>query len=297
MVLSIVIPTYNGKHLLEKNLPFLFDALGNIKKESQVIIVDNGSTDGTEALVKKLTGSRVNGLKEVHIKYIIFQTNKGFTGAVNEGVKNALGTYILILNNDCRLKKDTISKMVDFLEKHKEYVSTQPIVYKLKIETEEIVENIGYVIDLYRGRVEVIKDEKSIKDKVRVLSIKKNIFSQRFLYGLSATCLLIRRDIFLKLGMFDESFHSYLEDIDLFIRLAKHNYQYYPTLLAKCLHDHMATSAAMGNYKEKQDMKNWIRIILKNYPFMFILRHFPALCVERLRNISGLIKKTTKMIQ
>ncbi len=319
MDISVVIPTLNGKHLLEKNLPFLFDALEYAQKNCEIIIVDNNSHDNTDVYIEKLKNTKlhlrgdriterpprrciINGLKKGTLQYVRFQKNRGFTGAVNEGVRKAAGKYILMLNNDCRLEKDTVKKMVDALEKHTEWVATQPVINKLRIkEQEKEIENIGYEVDLYRGKARPIQKTKSIKYKAclpagRVLSIKKDIFRKRYLYGLSAACLLIRRDVFMKIGMFDEAFHSYLEDVDLFIRLAKNGYQYYPTLSAECLHDHMATSSRMGNYKEKQDVKNWARIIAKNYPASFTIWHFFPLFVERLRNISGLVKKSVRMI-
>lgn len=306
MILSVIIPTFNGRHLLEKNLPFLFDALKNVKGEHEIIIVDNNSHDKTNLFIKELTdikshlrGDRITERPPRRcISYILLGKNRGFTGAVNEGVRNASGTYILILNNDCRLEEDTVKKMVDALEEHKEWVATQPIVYKFRIQNSEFrikhaeIENIGYEVDLWKGKAEAVYKLKMQNSKFK---IGKNIFQHRHLYGLSGTCLLMRRDIFLRIGMLDETFHSYLEDVDLFIRLAKQGYQYYPTFSATCLHDHMATSSTMGNYKEKQDVKNWVRIILKNYPLAFILRHLPALCMERLRNISGLVKKTGRM--
>jgi GT2 family glycosyltransferase len=94
--------------------------------------------------------------------------------------------------------------------------------------------------------------------------------------------------------MFDESFHSYLEDVDLFIRLNKNGYHYSPLLSASCVHFHMSTSKKMGFYKEYHDFANWIRIIFKNYSISFIIKHFPWLLVERLKNLSGILKKMVK---
>lgn len=274
MYLTIIIPTINGKKLLEKSLPVLVNALQDIHKH-EIVAVDNNSRDGTENFLK------TNYPK---IEFIKLKKNKGFTGAVNAGAKRTKGEYLLILNNDCLVERDTITKMINFLDKKKQVVATQPIIYKYG--TGEI-ENIGYMVDLYIGKAKVVTDPNF---QFSIHNFRWN----RYLYGLSATCLLIRQDIFVKIGMFDESFHSYLEDVDLFFRLSKKGYHYRPTLSAKCLHLHMATSKRMGLYKQKQDFKNWIRIIVKHYTLPFILRHFPSLGIERLRNLNGIIKKLVK---
>lgn len=118
----------------------------------------------------------------------------------------------------------------------------------------------------------------------------------RSIYGLSGTCLLIRKEIFMKVGMWDESFHSYLEDVDLAIRLYKAGYKVAPCLDAEVTHEHMATSSKMGLYKEKKDVKNWWRLILK-HPDVFVRPGtiFPLL-LERGRNINGLFKKILRRV-
>lgn len=293
-MLTLVIPTFNGEKLLRNSLPSIFCSLEKIKKW-ELIIVDNNSTDKTKQYLQKLN----------MVKYIRLRKNYGFSGSINKVIKEAKGNKILIINNDCIIDKNAIEEMIQFLDTHKEYVATQPIIYKFKDQsekskvdkTQEEIENIGYVVDLWKGKTEVIKNWKLEIGNLMYNYVQNNIFKQRYLYGLSATCLLIRKDVFVKNGMFDESFHSYLEDVDLFIRLAKQGYRYYPTLTAMCYHMHMATSKRMGLYKERQDLKNWVRIIIKNYPLELILRHFPALFIERLKNLNGLIKKSMNLLQ
>lgn len=61
---------------------------------------------------------------------------------------------------------------------------------------------------------------------------RRTLHATPYLYGLSGTCLLIRKDIFEKVGMWDESFHSYLEDVDLALRMRKFGYKFVPCLTA-----------------------------------------------------------------
>jgi GT2 family glycosyltransferase len=267
MELSVIIPTYNGLNLLKKNLPLLLTELDLIEA-SEVIIIDNNSIDDTEKYIQETAGIIYKKLKE----------NKGFSGAVNTGINLAKGKYALILNNDCVLKEKSIVKLLDFLKNDNELIATQPVIYT----HQNTIENIGYVVDFRIGKA------KEIRDMDYDFSSKNiNIFSENSIYGLSAACLLIRKDVFNQVGMFDESFHSYLEDIDLFIRFARNNYKYMPCLNAGAVHAHMSTSRTMKGYKQWHDFTNWIRIIIKNYPTSYIIRNLLPLCIERMRNLKG----------
>ena len=280
MDISIIIPSFNGKQLLEQSLPLLSHVLAS-KISCEVIVVDNGSKDPT--LPKGFDGAS-NSTNQ----YIKLDKNYGFTRAVNEGVRRAKGAYILILNDDCFVEKDTIQKLYSYLKKSKKLIATQPIIQTPK----GAVENIGYVVDLTKGKAKIVTNKGSLPAgrQASTHAQNDNMWKAGNVYGLSATCLMIRKDVFESIGMLDESFHSYLEDVDLFIRLATKGYKYAPCLEVSARHLHMGTSKNMGVYKQQHDLLNWINIIMKNYPRSFILRHGFSLAVERLRNLSGLIK-------
>lgn len=266
MKVTIIIPTFNGRENLEKCIKKLDQYL------EDMIVVDNASTDKTISYLKT---------NFPDIKLIELSKNYGFTKAVNEGVKAAKSEYILILNNDCIIDEEDIERLQDFAIENK-LVATQPIVLK-----KDNIENIGFVVDLKKGKATPVTDANEISNTLS----NNQIWEKGTAYGLSATCLLMKRDIFLQEGELDERFHSYLEDVDLFIRFAKKGYKFAPCLDVTVLHEHMATSSKMGFYKEWHDFTNWIRIIIKNYPLNFIIKNFTSLLVERLRNASGLIKK------
>lgn len=271
MELSVIIPTYNGLKLLENNLPSLFNELRSVKN-SEVIVIDNNSADGTAEFIDKNYPS---------IRYFKLNSNFGFSGAVNAGSQNAQGKYLLILNNDCIFENNSLSKLFKFLKENTNYIATQPVLYK----PNKAIENIGYIVDLRKAKAREVRDTSHNFGRST-----KDIFSIHYVYGLSAACLLIRKDVFSEIGAFDQSFHSYLEDVDLFLRLVKKGYHFRPCLQASVIHAHMSTSSKMKGYKEWHDLTNWIRIVIKNYPKGYLVRHFPSLFVERLRNFSGYIK-------
>lgn len=228
----------------------------------------------------------------VHWRYL--GKNKGFTGACNAGAKIAKGEFLLFLNDDCDMSEDALKKMVGFLEQNADVVATQPIITKSLVPSAQnlghtTIENIGFWVDTKIGKAYPVTE--TLNSKFETLREK-----DKSIYGFSGTCLLIRKDIFEKVGMWDESFHSYLEDVDLAIRLKKTRYKSAPCLDAEVIHEHMATSSKMGLYKEKQDVINWWKLVLKHSDVFIRLTTIFPLLLERGRNISGLIKKILRRV-
>lgn len=272
MRLSIIIPTRNGKHLLEESLPLLEQARTNCP-DSEVLIIDNGSSDSTHQYITSAYPD---------YRLIQLPSNQGFTGAVNAGIHAAEGEYCCLLNNDCHLADDTLSILVSFLDQS-HHAATQPIIRT----PEGAIENIGFLLDLKRAKASTVTDIDSLPTVENNMDWNNNI--SRF-YGLTAACLVVRSTAFKQAGSLDDAFHSYLEDIDLMIRFAKHSLSYAPCLQASVTHKHMATSSTMGSYKRYRDFQNWLRIIYKHYSLTQMIRFFPSLAIERLRNLNGIVK-------
>src|ERR1700704_5264800 len=93
---SVVIPSWNGKDLLKVCLTSLQK---QTIKDFEIIVVDNGSTDGSVNYIKK---------EFPKIKDISLSKNTGFAYAVNQGIKVAVGEYIILINNDTEIDKDCI---------------------------------------------------------------------------------------------------------------------------------------------------------------------------------------------
>lgn len=106
----------------------------------------------------------------------------------------------------------------------------------------------------------------------------------------NGACVVYTRAALEKVGLFDERFGSYLEDIDLALRCTKaglHNYVHNGSYITHLQHQ---TSSSMGAKKQWLDFKNWLLVIYKNWPSEKIIAHLPYILLERLRNISGLLK-------
>ena len=225
----------------------------------------------------------LNYFKDKPYKIVIVDNKKknlGFAGGVNKGARDVKTKWMLVLNDDIefpisprlrRASEDTIERLINFAEE-KNLDAVSPILRN----PDGKVENYGYKI-LPFGKVE------TLNTKYEILDTKID--------GLTAACLLIRTEMFKKLGGFDESFFAYLEDIDFFLRMK--NYKFGIAYDIEVLHNHMTTAKTMGNFKAKQDMVNWWRLFFKHPDKFKFNLEFVA---ERLRNVSGYLKTTFKSI-
>ena len=258
-MLSAIIPTYTNDYGLFK----LISQLKKIK-DIEIIIVDNKPNDEKRKKLKNFT-------------YLPQQKNLGFAKAVNLASKKAKGEWLLILNDDIeQVTENLINKILTFAQKN----HLDAVCPVLKKKTGE-VENYGYKV-LPIGRIQLITNHQSP-------------ITSRQLDGLAAACLFIKKQVFEKVGGFDESFFAYLEDVDLFLRLKKNGFRFALNPNVFVIHNHLTTSSKMGFFKEKQDFVNWIRVILKNWGLKKIILNLPGILIERGRNLSGLIKKVIKV--
>jgi len=254
-----------------------------VKTNISVIIPTLNNVSGLDYLL--------NYFKDKSYKVVVVDNKKknlGFAGGVNKGAENVETNWMLVLNDDI-VFQDQISNIKDqkdkssSLERLIKYAEDNNLdaVSPILRNPDGKVENYGYYL-LPIGRVELAKE----------FSIFNSHFSK--IDGLTAACLLVKTEVFKKLGGFDKSFFAYLEDVDFFLRLKKLKDDSGQARMTfglaydvEVLHNHMTTSKTMGNFKARQDMVNWWRLYFK-HPEKF--RFNIQFLIERLRNISGYIK-------
>jgi len=192
-MISIVIPNYNGEFLLKKNLPKVFEALKGL---FEVIVVDDGSKDGSVVFLKKQK-----------VKLIQNQRNMGFSSTVNKGVKEARGEIIVLLNTDVSPQKN----FLDFVLPH----FKDPNIFAVgcldrSFEKGKIVERGRAVGKWSRGFLVHSRGEVDKSDTLWV----------------SGGSGAFRKSIWEKLGGLNELYNPfYWEDIDLSYRAQKSGYK------------------------------------------------------------------------
>ena len=254
-MISIVIPNFNGA----KFLPGLFSTL---KSDFEIILVDNGSNDGSISLAKKLFPK---------IKIIHNSQNFGFATAVNQGIKIAINPYVCLLNNDVTLDKNWFKLMTNAIKKHPQAACF-----------------CGTILN--KDGTSVESQGISFSWSGKCTQVKKQ--SAGFIWGSSAAAVIYKKSILEKIGLFDEKYFAYLEDVDVAFRLQQNHYQ--TLLVPKAIVYHLGggTADQWGNFRARQTFKNWFYFIFKNYSLSKIITNLPSITTERLRNLSYLLKST-----
>ncbi|WP_347707924.1 glycosyltransferase family 2 protein [Clostridium sp. C2-6-12] len=253
MKVSIIIPNYNGKCYLDI-------CIESIYKQSfddyEIIIVDNNSIDGSYEYIKN---------KYKDIKIIRLEKNYGFSKAVNEGIKASKSDYVVLLNNDTEVKEEWLLSLVSCIEKDTKIFSccSKMIRYNEK----DRIDDAGDEYTIF-GWAYKCGDGASI-----------NKFTKdREVFSCCAGAAIYRRDIFNKIGYFDESFFAYMEDVDMSYRARIYGYKNVYAGRAQVYHIGSATSGSRYNiFKVRLAVRNNIYVILKNMPFLQIIVNIPFL--------------------
>lgn len=200
MKTSIIIPIYNKKEYTQKCLESIF-RFGS-KYEFEIIVVDNGSTDG---------GGRY--LAELGDKVVVItnKNNLGFAKACNQGAKVSSGEYLLFLNNDTVVTDKWLDILVEELDSSK----AVGIVGPKLLYPDGTVQHAGVVFDNEKWPHHIYKKENGDAPYAN---------KRRAFQCLTGACLLIRKVIFEKVGGFDEAYLNGLEDLDLCLKVGKANY-------------------------------------------------------------------------
>lgn len=256
---SIVIPNYNGERYLK-------DCIEALREQSyldfETILIDNASTDSSYEWLSDYE----------NIIFKRLDKNYGFSRAVNEGIQMARGKYVLLLNNDTIVERDFVKALVEAIEEDERIfgVSSKMIAY----QDHSIMDDAGDEYSIL-GWAYKLGDGKSVE----LFDKAGKVFSA------CAGAALYRKAVFDEIGLFDESFFAYMEDVDISYRARIYGYYNIYCPEAKVYHIGSATSGSKYNdFKVKLSARNNIYVPYKNMPFLQLLVNLPALF------IGGMIK-------
>ncbi|HVW23033.1 MAG TPA: glycosyltransferase family 2 protein [Candidatus Saccharimonadales bacterium] len=251
---AVVVPNWNGRDSLGDCL----DSLLSQTLKPHIIVVENGSSDGSlEFLQTNYPG----------VQTLINKKNLGFAGGVNVGVKQAIADnyeYVALFNNDAVADKDWLTHLVATLESYSEVgIATPKIISRQAKELDSTGEMYSiWGLPFPRGRGETDLDKYD---------------QHTYVFGASGGASLYRIDMLNKIGLFDEDFFAYYEDVDLSFRaqLAGWEVRYVPTAIVH--HQIGATSSKIKGFVTYQTLKNLPLLLWKNVPWAIMPRVWPRL--------------------
>ena len=270
-LVSIIIPHAAGTEILIRCLETL--GSGSADSDSEIILVDNASSDGSVAEAQK----RFPG-----IRVVFLDENQGYAGGCNRGIEVARGEYVLLLNDDTEVDAACVSELTRTAEEDPTVAACQPKVRALRDKSQfEYSGAAGGLMDVYgypfsRGRLmdHVETDEGQYDVPVEI-------------FWASGVCMLVRKQVLDELGAFDETFFAYMEEIDLSwrIHLAGHRVVYVPS----------AVVYHIGGYSlERKNLRRmWLNhrnsmiMLLKNYSARSLSWVFPIKIVLELFIFAG----------
>lgn len=248
---TIIIPNYNG-------LSFMEPCFESLKEQTvrnfKVLVVDNGSTDGS-----------VEWLKEHRIPSIFLKENTGFSGAVNTGIRAADTPYVLLLNNDTRVEPGFVAAMERAMDQSPKIFSVSSRM--IQMYHPELLDDAGdmYSILGWAYQRGVGRSSELYQKSCRVFSA-------------CAGAAIYRRAVFHEIGLFDELHFAYLEDIDVGWRAKLYGYDNIYCPDAAVYHVGSGTSGSRYNsFKVRLAARNCIYLNYKNMPGWQLLLNAPFL--------------------
>jgi len=244
---SIIIPNWNGID----HLPGCLDALrAQSYSRTQVILVDNGSSDGSQSFVRE-------HYPEVHL--VALERNLGLTGGNNVGFEAASGEILISLNNDTEAHPRFVETLVEALTQHPEagMAAAKMLLYDRRDHIHSAGDGYGTDgIPFNRGVWQ--RDEGQFDEP-------------GWIFGGCGGAVAYRRTMLDDIGTFDESFFMYCEDVDLNWRAQLAGWRCWYTPQAVVYHKLSATGG--GPIASYYTGRNTLWVIAKNYPTPLLRRY------------------------
>lgn len=245
---SVIIPNWNGAH----HLPVCLDALrSQAYPDVEVILVDNGSTDGSQALVTE---------QYPEVQLLALDRNLGLTGGNNAGFRAAQGDILISLNNDTEAHPGFVEALVNASMEHPEagMVAAKMLLFDRRDHIHSAGD--GYGVDgipFNRGVWQ--RDEGQFDEP-------------GWIFGGCGGAVAYQRAMLDDVGLFDESFFMYCEDVDLNWRAQLAGWRCWYTPESVIYHKLSATGG--GSVASYYTGRNTLWVIAKNYPGALLRKHW-----------------------
>jgi GT2 family glycosyltransferase len=254
---SVVIPNWNGID----HLPTCLDALRRqTYPDLEVIVADNASTDGSQALLRRDYPA---------VRLVELPENRGFTGACNAGIEAARGEIVILLNNDTEAAPDWAAQVVAAFERHPEAGSIASKM--LLFDRRDTLHTAGdyYGVDGLPGNRGVWQPDGEAYNR------------EEYVFSACGGAAAYRREMLEQIGLLDDDFFFSCEDVDLGWRaqLAGWKTIYAPQAVVY----HRLAATGGGATASYYDGRNTLWVIAKNYPGPLLRRYWPQVAGAQIR--------------
>ena len=253
-LVSVVIPNWNGKHFLSGCLDSL---LTQTHKDLEVIVVDNGSKDGSVDFLRE---------KYPQVRLITFEVNTGFSPAVNHGIRASKGEFVALLNNDTVVDPMWLSELVRAMREHPEIGSAG--CKMLAYDDHKLLDGAG---DGYRrgglpGRIGHRERDTGRFDE------------PRYILGACGGAAIYRQELFESIGYLDDDYFAYLEDVDFGLRAQNAGFKCY--YVPSAIVYHLGCGTTGSGYSAlvvRLSSQNNLNTIIKNIPGPLLWKFLPEI--------------------
>jgi len=265
--ISFIIPTLNQAARLERCLHAIYRQEPH---DFEVLVVNNGTTGRLTPLVQQFSGLQVLEMGK----------NVGFAAGCNCGIQTAQGSYIALINDDVRLHPSWLTNMLQAMDTNPGISScASNLVYLDRLLVDFQSRSVSYLIDCQgdgylasgfgykRNWGDPLRNHQSAPEEV---------------FGASAAAALYTREFFSDVGLFDDHFFCFCEDVDLSFRarLLGHRCLYVPGAIA--YHSVRATAIENTDFTIFYSYRNFLAAWTKNMPGRLILRNLPFFLVHQI---------------
>jgi len=263
--LSAIVVNFRRPELLRECLRSLATALERVEGATELVVVDNGSADGSNDLVRaEFPGATL----------VALERNRGFGGGVNAGLERSSGEFVLLLNNDATVEPEAIAELLGVAETAADVGS---VAAQMRFaDRPETINSAGIGIDrlgVAYHRLLGAPTSASEREPVEV-------------FGASGGAALWRRSALESVGCFYEPFFVYLEDVDVAWRARMRGWRALYAPGAIVYHHHSATAVHASDFKYRWVGRNRLRLLARNADRRQLLRHAPAIVAYELAYVA-----------
>lgn len=252
---SVIIVSYNTEKLTLQCIKSVIDSVINLYYE--IIVIDNNSNDKTVYEISKVKDHK----PKVKIEIIKNDKNLGFSKAVNQGIKNAKGEYILLLNSDTVVPNGAINKLLNFAQEKKD---AGVIGARLLNEDKNVQASCFFFPTIKRAFLQYFCGKKNYLEKYAPITESFEVVE-----SVVGAVFMITPVALKKVGIFDERYFMYFEDLDYCRRVRNAGLKVYYYAGASVIHIHGASGKKLVSNENQ-----WRRLIPSSKIYHGLYYHY-----------------------